>query len=124
MFVNVEVVEKLLETQRVRAIAASSPQIAAGLPLIREVWPDLLLEGLGGIFVPARTPAERVGQINRDVNQVLADPAFHAQMRQSGQLPVGGSPKQFAQTVRVAYERYGELIRRLGLGVQERARDE
>lgn len=116
MFVNIEAVDSLLQGHRLRALAASSP--TGQVPLMADLWPGFLIEGFAGVFAPARTPAEKVLQINRQVNQVLAEPRFAAQMMEAGQDPVGGSAEQFTARVIEIHRRYGELIRKLGLSVR------
>lgn len=116
MIVNVEAVEGLLQGRRLRALAASAPGLQA--PLMGELWPGFLIEGFAGVFVPSRTPPEKVQQLNRLINQVLAEPRFAAQMIETGQDPVGGSVEQFNARMLDIHRRYGDLIRRLGLSVR------
>jgi tripartite-type tricarboxylate transporter receptor subunit TctC len=120
MFANQDAVAKAVESGRARVIAQSARGAGAapGVPAFTEVWPGLLMEGAYGIMVPARTPAARVQQINRDFNQALADPQVAERMRQSGQEPVGGTPEHYMATLRRLHERYGELLRSLGLAVR------
>lgn len=120
MFVSMESATKLAATGRIRLLAVShrmdQPAAVAGLPLIADVWPGFLLEGFSGFFVPARTPAARIRELNRDINLVLAEPDVRAAMREAGQQPVGGSPEQFQETLQKLSSRYGALIQRLNLG--------
>jgi tripartite-type tricarboxylate transporter receptor subunit TctC len=115
MFSNVEATDKLVETGRLRVLAATSALAAPNAPLVEQVWPGLLMEGYYGLFVPARTPNETVQQINRNVNQVLGDPKFTAQMREAKQDPEGGTPEQFARTVARTVQRHAELFQKIGL---------
>jgi len=39
-------------------------------------------------------------------------------MRLMGAIPVGSSPQEFAAFIRSEYERYGKVIRKLGLRVE------
>lgn len=118
-FVNVEAVEPLMQGGRLRAIAASSALAAPNVPLIAQVWPGFLLEGFSGLFVPARTPADIVARINRDVNQVLVEPQFDAFLRETRQERAGGTAEAFATKVADAHRRYGELILKLQGGTRE-----
>ncbi len=110
---------RLIQGGSLRVLAVSgrgSIPSAAHAPLLSQLWPGFLLEGLSGLFVPARTPDARIAQLNRAVEQVLADPEVGAAMREGGQELVGGSPLQFAMTLRNAQQRWAEIIQRLGLG--------
>lgn len=112
---------RLIQGGSLRVLAVSSRAgipSSAHAPLLSQLWPGFLLEGMSGLFVPARTPDARVAQLNRAVEQVLADPEVGTTMREGGQEPVGGSTLQFAMTLRNAQERWGEIIQRLGLGAK------
>jgi tripartite-type tricarboxylate transporter receptor subunit TctC len=113
MFVNAEAAAVLLQSARLRAIAASSPVAAAGVPLIGQVWPGFLLEGFAGLLVPAGTPTGTVQRINAQVNRVLAEPSFVRFLRDTRQEPAGGTPEHFAAELAGAHRRYGEVIRQL-----------
>jgi tripartite-type tricarboxylate transporter receptor subunit TctC len=117
MFVNLEGIESLLRAGSVRAIAASAPSAASGVPLIAQVWPGLYLDGFTGVFVPARTPPEKVRELNEAMNRVLAQPAFRKFMADTRQEVIGGSPEQFARKISTAYDRYGEVIRKANLAI-------
>ncbi|MES2634150.1 MAG: tripartite tricarboxylate transporter substrate binding protein [Pseudomonadota bacterium] len=122
MFCNFESVTRMVEAGRVRIIGVSSAHhlapVYARLPVINDVWPEFVIEGFSGIFVPAATPAARVRELVRDVNRVLADPEVAKVMRDSGQEPVGGTSEDFSKVLRRSSQRYGEVIQRLSLGVK------
>jgi tripartite-type tricarboxylate transporter receptor subunit TctC len=119
MFATVDSAMKLVETGHLRVLAVSQrqglPTTLAQVPLIAEAWPEFLVEGFSGFFVPAHTPQARVLQLNRDLNRVLAEPDISAAMRAAGQEPAGGTADQFAQTLARANRRYGEIIQKLGM---------
>jgi tripartite-type tricarboxylate transporter receptor subunit TctC len=115
LFVSAENVSKLVETGKLRALAASSAAVAGKLPTFAQAWPGFLMDGYIGLFVPAATPAEEVRRIAAAANRVLAEPEFAALMRENGQEPVGGTPEEFAARVERTRAQYAELITRLGL---------
>jgi tripartite-type tricarboxylate transporter receptor subunit TctC len=117
MFVNVDGVESLIKAGNVRILAASAPSAASGVPLIGQVWPGLYLEGFTGLFVPARTPPEKVRELNEAMNRVLTQPAFRKFMAETRQEIVGGPPDLFARKISSAYRRYGEVIRKANLAI-------
>lgn len=117
MFVNLEAVESQARAGTVRVLAASAPSAAPGAPLIGKVWPGLYLEGFTGLFVPARTPPEKVRELNEAINRVLAQPAFRRFMADTQQTIVGGPPEEFARKLSTALERYGEVIRKANLAI-------
>jgi tripartite-type tricarboxylate transporter receptor subunit TctC len=110
MFVNVESVEAMMKNGTVRAIAASAPSAAEGVPLIGQLWPGLYLDGFTGMLVPAATPTDKVRALNHAFNEALAQPAVRQFMRETRQEIVGGTPEQFARRIATASERYRDLI--------------
>lgn len=109
-FAPSDVVMKLIETGKLRAIATSPAMPALKVPQFTDIWPGFVMENYTGLFVPAATPEAEVRRLNAAVNGLLADPAFIAAMREAGQEPLGGTPEQFAQRVQRARARYAELL--------------
>ncbi len=111
---------KAIETGKLRGLAVTSKK---RLPLL----PDMpamseFLDGyeavLGyGIVVPTGTPAPIVSALNRDINKVLSDPAYKAEMEKRTVYLDGGTPEQFRSWLAEERKKWGELIRRLGLSI-------
>jgi tripartite-type tricarboxylate transporter receptor subunit TctC len=114
MFVNAEPVQKLAAGGKVRVVAQTAGAGHAA-PVYADVWPGFVLEGLSGVLVPAGTPPERIRQLNRDINRVLAEPEVAAHMREGGQEPAGGPPQRYAQALQRVAKLYGDIIPALGL---------
>jgi tripartite-type tricarboxylate transporter receptor subunit TctC len=112
-FAPSDVVVKLIEGGKLRAIATSPAMPAYKVPQFSDLWPGFVMENFAGLYVPSATPEAEVRRLNAVVNAMLADPAFVAAMRDAGQEPLGGTPEQFAQRVERARARYAELLPRL-----------
>jgi tripartite-type tricarboxylate transporter receptor subunit TctC len=115
------------------AIGSAMPQIQAGtlrplgvsatarlrvlpdIPPIGDVVPGYAVTGWLGIGVPKGTPAEIVERLNREVNAVLADPAFKARMADLGSDPLPGSPADFGKLVADETEKWGKVVKFAGL---------
>jgi tripartite-type tricarboxylate transporter receptor subunit TctC len=117
MFVTIEAVESLIKNGSVRLLATSARSAAGGVPLFAQLWPGLFLDGFTGLFVPARTPDNKVRELNQAITQVLAQPAFRKFMHDTRQEVVGGTPEQFSRKLASSYARYGEVIRDAHLAV-------
>ncbi len=117
MFSNIDAVARVVQAGRLRVLAASArgEGAADAVPLFAQAWPDFLMEGAYGVFVPIHTPAARVQQLNREFNQVLAEPEVGERMREAGQEVVGGDAAGYLARLRLLEKRSGELARRLGL---------
>jgi tripartite-type tricarboxylate transporter receptor subunit TctC len=77
----------------------------------------LVLDQWLGVFVPAGTPPAIVTRLNTDIGKALADPAIRANLAQSAQEPIGGTPEAFGARVREDFERYGRLVQDLNIKV-------
>ncbi len=66
-------------------------------------------------FVPAKTPAAVIEKINADVNAVLKDKGTLDQLDKIGFMAVGGSQKDADAYVRSETQKWGEIIRKIGL---------
>ena len=106
---------------QVRALAILSGQRSPLLPQVPTIGeagvpaPDL--RTWIGLVAPAETPPPIVDALNRSIAAELADPALRGWLDQQGLEPIGGSPEAFAATIRADVERWGGIVRRLGVQV-------
>jgi tripartite-type tricarboxylate transporter receptor subunit TctC len=68
-----------------------------------------------GLYAPVATPAERVARLSAEARAALAVPEQRRALETAGFEPVGSSPADFATLLRSDVERWGGLIRRLGI---------
>jgi len=81
------------------------------VPALREYVPDYEASQWYGIGAPRDTPAEIVGRLNAEANNVLADPKMQARLADLGQTPLGGSPVDFAKLVAEQTEKWGRVVK-------------
>ena len=72
------------------------------------------------LSVPAGTPKDVIDRLNREINQVIADPAFVTRARAIGMEPKGSTPEDMTKFIRADAERWLPLLRSLQLPKQER----
>jgi tripartite-type tricarboxylate transporter receptor subunit TctC len=77
----------------------------------------LVLDQWLGVLVPAGTPPAIVARLNTDIAKALADPAIRANLVQSAQEPIGGTPQAFATRVREDFDKYRRLAEELNIRV-------
>jgi len=106
----------------VRILAQSS---AARSPTLPEVPTfeeagvrGLVLEIWQGVFAPLATPPAIVARLNTEMNKTLADQGVRDRLLEAAQETVGGSPEQFAETVRNDSAKYERLARELKIKVE------
>jgi tripartite-type tricarboxylate transporter receptor subunit TctC len=84
-------------------------------PTVGETLSGYELSVWYGLFGPLGMPADLVERLNAATNQAMSDPAVKARMANMGVDVISTSPSQFASTLRRDADKYGRLIRELGI---------
>jgi tripartite-type tricarboxylate transporter receptor subunit TctC len=95
--------------------AKRSALMPEGIPTVGETLPGYELGVWYGLFGPANMPRELVAQLNAAANAAMADPAVKARMDSLGVEVVKTTPAQFGAVLKSDAERYGKIIRELGI---------
>ncbi len=111
----------LIKSGKVRAIAITSATRDAVLPDVPTVaesgYPGYTSGSWAGVAVPKGTPPAVISRLNQAVLAALADPRVKQALAAQSFTAIGGTPEQLTQRVRRDSDRYGPLIRKLGLRV-------
>jgi len=124
MFENVAVMTPHVRKGALKALAVSSSKRTALLPDVPTVSETGLgLEGfevLGwfGLYAPAGTPADVLRRLNAEVNALIAQPATVQRFAELGAEPLGGPPEALAAFLRTEQDKWGKVIRELGIKLQ------
>jgi tripartite-type tricarboxylate transporter receptor subunit TctC len=103
---------------RLRLLAVSTARRSGGAPetpTVAESFPGFDFSLWGGLFAPAGTPAEIVGRLNRQVNEVLAEPAVRDRLQQEGAEVIPNTPEEFGSFVRAEVAKYARVIQETGV---------
>ena len=87
---------------KLRALAVSTAtrsQALPDLPTVSEFVPGYESSGYFGFGAPARTPAEIIDKLNKEINAGLADPKLKAQLADLGGMILAGSPADFRKLI-------------------------
>ncbi len=84
-------------------------------PTVAETLPGYELGVWYGAFGPANMPKELVTRLNDEINKALAQPEVRTRMDSIGRRDRQGTPQQFAAVLRSDADRYGKVIRDLGI---------
>ena len=124
MFENVAVMTPHVKRGALRALAVSS---AKRTPLLPEV-PTVTETGMGlegfevlgwfGLYAPAGTPAEIVKRLNAEVNALIVQPATVQKFADLGAEPLGGPPEALSAFLKAEQDKWGKVIRDLGIKLQ------
>ena len=106
---------------RVRLVAVTSPTRTAQFPdtpTFDETLPGYDSRGWFGYLAPAKTPPKIVALLNKEINRAMMMPDVREKLNAVGLTVVAETPESFAQTLKSDYEKYGQLIRTIGLKPQ------
>jgi tripartite-type tricarboxylate transporter receptor subunit TctC len=67
------------------------------------------------MFAPAGTPARTIDRLNSELARILHRPEIVERFRDGGSDVTTATPRAFAELVRKDYQRWGEVVRRLGI---------
>ena len=108
-----------MKTGKLRGLATTGLQrspLFPDLPSIAEFYPGYELKVWFGFFVPVGTPEPIIARLRAETNKVLAEPEVAEKLRNAGGLrPYVSTPEDFAKQIRSDYEKYGKLIKEIGV---------
>lgn len=121
MFDNVPSIGPYAASKRVRALAVTSSKRSPHFPDLPTMGEAGLkgyeLTAWAGLVAAPGTPAEAIERLNREVNALVRDPAFRAQLDKLSFEPLGGSPGDFQALIKTETAKFGELVRKSGAKV-------
>lgn len=99
---------------KVRALAVTSAKRSPLLPnvptVIESGLPGYEVNTYFGLFAPAKTPADIVDRLQREVAKAVQSPEVRDRFATQGSEPVGGTPAALAQTMRTEAEKWKRVI--------------
>jgi tripartite-type tricarboxylate transporter receptor subunit TctC len=111
-----------VQAGRVRGLASTGNvrnPATPDLPTIAEVYPGYEALIWHGLFVPAGTPQPIIDRLRAELQVVLAQPEFAKRLADAGAgEPYLTTPDEFAARIKGDYEKYGRLIRSIGVKVE------
>jgi tripartite-type tricarboxylate transporter receptor subunit TctC len=109
----------LLQSGKLRGLATTGTKrspLFPDLPTIGEFYPGYEVTIWLGLFAPAGTPAAIVTKLREEVQKALRDPELAKRLNVTGRLePLLASPEEFSALIRKDYEKYGKLVREIGI---------
>jgi tripartite-type tricarboxylate transporter receptor subunit TctC len=110
-----------IKAGRIRLIAVTSPSRAElwpDTPSIAEAVPGYDSRGWFGYVAPAGTPKDIVALLNQEINRAMAMPDVKEKLNAIGLTVVAESAEWFAKVLKSDYDKYGKLVKTIGLQPQ------
>ncbi len=85
------------------------------VPTVAETVPGYEMAVWYGAFGPAGMAPELAQRLNTEINRIMSDPEVKAKMEAIGVEPQNETREQFAATMRADAEKWGRLVRELGI---------
>ncbi len=110
-----------IKAGRLRALAvtgAKRSELFPDLPAIGEVYPGYEMTIWLGLFAPAGTPEPVLARLREEIAKALASPDVKDKLNNAGGLQAfPTSPAEFAALIRSDYDKYGKLVRDVGVKI-------
>jgi tripartite-type tricarboxylate transporter receptor subunit TctC len=106
-----------IKTGSLRALAVTTTARSLALPelpTLGEFVPGYEASAVTGVGVPANTPAEIIGRLNREINAAFADPIMKARLGDTGGMVLAGSPADFGRLMAEETAKWGKVIKAAG----------
>jgi tripartite-type tricarboxylate transporter receptor subunit TctC len=108
-----------IQSGRLRALGVGTKERSAMLPDVPTIdeagLPGYEAYTWGAFFAPARTPQPVIDRLHAEVTKALAQPDVKQRLTDLGYQIVGSTPAQLEAHVRSEKEKWGKLIRDVGI---------
>ena len=103
-----------IRTGKMRGLAVTSAMRSDAmpeLPTVGEFVPGYEISAWYGAGAPKGTPTEVIDKLNREINEILADPTAKARLADLGGTVLAGSPADFGKFIAEETEKWAKVVR-------------
>ena len=118
MFMELGAVLPHVRSGKVRALAVASERrnsLIPEIPAMSEILPGFFSEFWTGVVAPPETPGAIANKLSAAIAEILKQPEVVKRLREISLEGIGGTPSEMAQFMKQERERWGDLIRTLGV---------
>lgn len=123
MFAYTALAVPMIQSGKVRALAVAARERNPSMPKVPTVaesgYPGFEFHGIMLLLGPAGMPREIVDLLNRQVREILQEPAVRATYQSSGADPVSGTPEETAALIKKELEINGGIVSEFGLTLEQ-----
>ena len=121
-WVSLLIAKPLAAAGKIQALAITGPKRFVAWPELptfaEQGFPGFEMPVWGGAYLPAGTPRPIVERLSREIALVLHSPEVSDRLIAMGQLPIGNTPEEFAESYRRDFPRWEALIKASGAKVE------
>jgi tripartite-type tricarboxylate transporter receptor subunit TctC len=117
-FENLPVTLPHVRSGKLRLLAVGTTRRSAQVPetpTVAETLPGYEASTSSGVLSVARTPAEIINRLNRDLVRIIQGPSFRDKFRADGWEAVGSTPEQYAAHLREESARIAATAKAAGI---------
>ena len=114
MFDSIPSSIEYIKAGKLRALAVTTATRLDALPEVPTVGdtvPGYEVSGWFGLGAPAKTPADVIEKLNRETNDVLADPKAKARLAELGGMVLPLSPAAFGRLIADETEKWAKVVK-------------
>jgi tripartite-type tricarboxylate transporter receptor subunit TctC len=120
IFDNMPSVISHIKAGSLRALAVTTAERSQELPdvpTVAETVKDYEASAWFGIGAPKGTPREIIEKLNKEVNEILVEPAMKARLAELGGVPMVGTPEDFGKVVQSETDKWEKVVKFSGVKV-------
>jgi tripartite-type tricarboxylate transporter receptor subunit TctC len=121
IFDNMPSVISHIKAGSLRALAVTTAERSQELPdvpTVAETVKDYEASAWFGIGAPKGTPKEIIEKLNKEVNEILVEPAMKARLAELGGVPMVGTPEDFGKIVQSETDKWEKVVKFSGVRVE------
>jgi tripartite-type tricarboxylate transporter receptor subunit TctC len=121
IFDNMPSIIPHIKSGALRALAVTTAARAAELPdvpTVGETVKDYEASAWFGIGAPKDTPKEIIARLNKEVNEILAEPAMKQRLAELGGVPIVATPEAFGKIVADETAKWEKVVTFAGIKVE------
>ncbi|MCK6449236.1 MAG: tripartite tricarboxylate transporter substrate binding protein [Alphaproteobacteria bacterium] len=108
-----------IQAGKVKALAVMSAKRSAALPdtqtMVDAGYKDFVTDSWTGIYAPVGTPAPVIAKLQQAAQIAMKDPAMSKRLADMFAEGIGAPGAELDKTTRMEFDRWGKMIRQLGL---------
>jgi tripartite-type tricarboxylate transporter receptor subunit TctC len=121
MFDNMPSAINHVKSGGLRALAVTtatrSPELP-DVPTVGETVKDYEASAWFGVGAPKGTPKEIVEKLNKEINEIINEPAMKARFAELGGVPIVATPEEFGKVVQAETDKWEKVVKFAGAKVE------